>query len=658
MKRDDLWLPLRFSDIPFDNWNSPIMVDAANFIPFQFKTENSSTGSVTCEVVNFSASHTIVTPDIKIFQIGDYTYYIFEGTMSLDPGKYYLQITDGEFIYYSVVFEVCDLEPLGNESCRRDDIFLPLRFREGIWNTIPIIADNNHLLPFQFRTLNNSTGTVTSYLVDRAGNEILIDLDITIYQVNKWTYYLWSGTVDEVETGVYYLKLVDGAYEYYSVPFEVCDLESDLEEGVYGYLYKFPVSDPYGALYNWYAVNTGMLAAAGWRVSSFADWEDLATAVGSPVGGNLKETGYTYWDSPNTGAMNIVNFNARGGGIREHSGGYTEINQSALFWKTDDDIDDGYGGGANYASVAQIVYDDSGISSGEANFSNKKQGLSVRLVRDATEAEQLLDDGTACDDYVGNDGKIYPTVKIGTQVWTAANLAETKYNDDSDIPVVTDNAAWAALVTGAMCYYNNETRKEIAPIGWHVPTVQDTIDLAEAIDTAYTYTAGHGGDNVAGKEMKESGTEYWDTDAGTNSSGFNGRGAGWREPDGTFGELKSSLIIWTDKSNLAGDAYFAGLYHSEDWFNVGDYKVDKNYGHSIRLVKDSTDKAEGEEGTMTGNDGKEYRTKVIGGKEWMMQNLAETKYRDGTDIPKITDAVAWAAATEGYCAYDNDENNV
>lgn len=652
MKRDDLWLPLRFGDSIFDC--NPIIVDTG-LIPFQFRTKNSSTGTVAVYLVDSE-----ISLDIKIFQIGDYTYYIFDGTISLPLGTYYLKIVDGGFTYYSVPFSVCDLEPLGNGLSRRDDIHLPLRFREGVWNTKPIIADNNHLLPFQFRTLNSSTGTVTSFLVNRNGHETVISLNITILQIGKWTYYLWSGTVDEVDAGVYYLKLIDGVYEYYSVPFEVCDIESDVEEGAYGYLYKFLSGggDPYGALYNWYAVNTGMLAAAGWRVSSFADWEDLATAVGSPVGGNLKETGYTYWDSPNTGAMNIVNFNARGGGIREHSGGYTEINQSALFWKTDDDIDDGYGGGANYASVAQIVYDDSGISSGEANFSNKKQGLSVRLVRDATEAEQLLDDGTACDDYVGNDGKIYPTVKIGTQVWTAANLAETKYNDDSDIPVVTDNAAWAALVTGAMCYYNNETRKEIAPIGWHVPTVQDTIDLAEAIDTAYTYTAGHGGDNVAGKEMKESGTEYWDTDAGTNSSGFNGRGAGWREPDGTFGELKSSLIIWTDKSNLAGDAYFAGLYHSEDWFNVGDYKADQNYGHSIRLVKDSTDKAEGEEGTMTGNDGKEYRTKVIGGKEWMMQNLAETKYRDGTDIPKITDAVAWAAATEGYCAYDNDENNV
>lgn len=31
-----------------------------------------------------------------------------------------------------------------------------------------------------------------------------------------------------------------------------------------------------------------------------------------------------------------------------------------------------------------------------------------------------------------------------------------KYRDGSDIPIVTDDGAWAALETGAMCYYNND----------------------------------------------------------------------------------------------------------------------------------------------------------------------------------------------------------
>ena len=58
--------------------------------------------------------------------------------------------------------------------------------------------------------------------------------------------------------------------------------------------------------------------------------------------------------------------------------------------------------------------------------------------------------------YVGNDGKVYRIVQIGTQYWLADNLAETKYRDGSPIPVVTDNTAWAALTTGARCAYNND----------------------------------------------------------------------------------------------------------------------------------------------------------------------------------------------------------
>lgn len=57
---------------------------------------------------------------------------------------------------------------------------------------------------------------------------------------------------------------------------------------------------------------------------------------------------------------------------------------------------------------------------------------------------------------VGNDGKVYPTVAIGTQVWMAANLAETKYRNGDTIPTVTDNTTWAGLTTGAKCAYNND----------------------------------------------------------------------------------------------------------------------------------------------------------------------------------------------------------
>lgn len=54
----------------------------------------------------------------------------------------------------------------------------------------------------------------------------------------------------------------------------------------------------------------------------------------------------------------------------------------------------------------------------------------------------------------------YQTIKIGNQEWMAENLRVTKYNDGSDIPLVTDGNEWAALATPAYCYYNNTTNTD------------------------------------------------------------------------------------------------------------------------------------------------------------------------------------------------------
>jgi uncharacterized protein (TIGR02145 family) len=74
----------------------------------------------------------------------------------------------------------------------------------------------------------------------------------------------------------------------------------------------------YGALYNWYTVNTNKLCPDGWHVPSNKEWKILTTYLGgeSVAGGKLKEAGTTHWKDPNNGATNQSGYNGLPGGFR------------------------------------------------------------------------------------------------------------------------------------------------------------------------------------------------------------------------------------------------------------------------------------------------------------------------------------------------------
>jgi len=58
---------------------------------------------------------------------------------------------------------------------------------------------------------------------------------------------------------------------------------------------------------------------------------------GSTVaGGLLKETGFTTWFAPNTGATNESGFSALGAGHRFHYGHFGDINSYAEFWSSNE----------------------------------------------------------------------------------------------------------------------------------------------------------------------------------------------------------------------------------------------------------------------------------------------------------------------------------
>jgi uncharacterized protein (TIGR02145 family) len=200
----------------------------------------------------------------------------------------------------------------------------------------------------------------------------------------------------------------------------------------------------YGALYNWYAANysTGgaSIAPAGWHVPTTAEFDTLKNGLGGWefAGGPLKETLFTYWNAPNTGADNSSGFSGRGAGERSFDGSYDGLKAFCFFHTSDIPSD--------YADYGLALFYDVG---GAGVFSNlasimKIMGGSIRPIKDNS-----TDPGTVTD----YDGNVYNTVKIGTQVWFKENLKVTHYNDGTEINHIQYAPHWIADTTGAYVFY-------------------------------------------------------------------------------------------------------------------------------------------------------------------------------------------------------------
>jgi len=137
--------------------------------------------------------------------------------------------------------------------------------------------------------------------------------------------------------------------------------------------------DVYGALYNWYAVDTGNLCPDGWRMPTVDDWDQLTEYMGgrSVAGGKLKTTGTIelgtgLWHDPNTGATNEANFKALPGGQRDINGYFDFVGYYGFWWSaTEIDTNDAW---ARYISNSDNDFD--------YRDSKKELGFSVRCLRD------------------------------------------------------------------------------------------------------------------------------------------------------------------------------------------------------------------------------------------------------------------------------------
>ena len=146
-------------------------------------------------------------------------------------------------------------------------------------------------------------------------------------------------------------------------------------------------SEPYGYLYNWYAVDDNRnIAPAGWHIPTDDEWKELEIYLGMSQsaankfgwrdpdeGGKLKETGTAHWNSPNTGATNESGFTALPGGYRDYDGGgYLHLGHFGYFWSSTEH-------GSYDAWYRLLRYNNSDVS---RYSSDKGDGFSIRCVRD------------------------------------------------------------------------------------------------------------------------------------------------------------------------------------------------------------------------------------------------------------------------------------
>jgi uncharacterized protein (TIGR02145 family) len=135
----------------------------------------------------------------------------------------------------------------------------------------------------------------------------------------------------------------------------------------------------FGALYNWYAVSSGILCPTGWHVPSDNEWTVFIDFLGGVGDANAKmrETGITHWQSKDSDASNSSGFTALPGGCRFGDGEFSGLGNSVYYWTSTVYFESGQSVDWMYLNNETGTYSGSGSGSNGSNG-----GLSVRCVKD------------------------------------------------------------------------------------------------------------------------------------------------------------------------------------------------------------------------------------------------------------------------------------
>ena len=185
-----------------------------------------------------------------------------------------------------------------------------------------------YLKGFATNSVGTSYGSNVLFATNQGNNNTVNDIDGNNYNVINRGSQVWM--VENLKV----TKLNDGT------PISNIN-DKDIWTSVSTPAYCWYTNDEsnykkYGALYNWFTVNSAKLCPIGWHVPTDAEWTILTNFLGgdSVAGSKLKEAGFTHWLSPNTGATNSTGFTALPGGYNRGNGTYVTIGNAGAWWSS------------------------------------------------------------------------------------------------------------------------------------------------------------------------------------------------------------------------------------------------------------------------------------------------------------------------------------
>ena len=218
-------------------------------------------------------------------------------------------------------------------------------------------------------------------------------------------------------------------------------------------------------------------------------------------------------------------------------------------------------------------------------------GLQIWCTNCGNSGETQVYNGTQWTNMIGGVAASLPIagVSICGHVWMSKNLDVAFYRNGDPIPKVTDATAWAALTTGAYCYYNNDSAtyaatygklynwyvlndiRGLAPAGWHLPNAGELQSLTLC---------------TTGGAVKQAGNTTWTSPntGATNQTGFTALPGGSRNPQATFFDIGFFGSFWIPNEFNSTNGNFFLLSYNNSLLQALNYP--KNNGLSVRCIKD------------------------------------------------------------------------